>query len=230
MSPLPHRIVAHSAGVAILADGFPANAFIHTGGEIGFILIAALFGFFLAEILRAEHGGSIGRVTYSLFATLYPAGFLAFLLKTAAYPAPLMEAGNRLLPLFVLLVIWVFDIASYFAGTRFGRRPLLPAVSPKKTWEGFMGGLAGALATGFAVSFVPGFTLIHALAVALIASLAGLAGDFSESLIKRGMGVKDSSRLLAGHGGVLDRFDSLFFAAPAVYCYLLVVSAARGCP
>ncbi len=119
--------------------------------------------------------------------------------------------------LFLLLIIWGADIGAYFSGKRWGRRKLAPSISPGKTWEGVFGGVAAALliagvgACFFA--FDQGTLLLFAGIVVFIA-LISVLGDLFESLMKRQAGLKDSGQLLPGHGGILDRFDSLFAAAP----------------
>ncbi len=220
--PLVHRIIAHAAGIAVAAD-----AFVSTGGHATGIIAAALILFFLAEIPGSQPRGRFDRVMFALFATVYPAVFFSYILRIWYHPAVLFGDGNHLVVLLVVASVWMFDIASYFAGTIAGKRPFIPSVSPKKTWEGFIGGVLGVAAVGACASLLPGFRLPHSVAIALVAGLAGQAGDLSESIVKREMGVKDSSTLLGGHGGVLDRFDSMAFAAPAVYLYLVLVMG--GC-
>jgi phosphatidate cytidylyltransferase len=115
----------------------------------------------------------------------------------------------------VLAVVWATDVAAYAAGKIIGGPKLWPAVSPKKTWAGSIGGLAAALIAGLVVASVAGERPGFAVAlVALVLSLACQAGDLFESAVKRRFGVKDASRLIPGHGGLLDRVDGLTFAAP----------------
>jgi phosphatidate cytidylyltransferase len=130
------------------------------------------------------------------------------------------EHGPRLV-LFLWWVIWSSDTAAYLAGTRFGRRPLAPAISPRKTVEGTLAGLAMAAAAGALGKawLLEPLEWAHACALGLVLGLLGLAGDLCESLLKRGAQVKDSSALLPGHGGMLDRTDSLLLSAPALYHY-----------
>lgn len=139
-------------------------------------------------------------------------------------PAPLMlarlheapEGALRLLYLFFL--IFCADTGAYFVGRRFGRRKLLPAVSPGKTVEGLLGGLAAcavwALAAGLPIFHASGAQAVAVIAISLGVALISVVGDLSESLFKRVAGVKDSGKLLPGHGGLLDRIDSLIAAAP----------------
>jgi len=220
---LPHRAVSHLAGIAIVADASFGGA-----GRFGGITVASLIGFFLIEIISGGEEGRLRRVLFSLLAALYPAAFVAYLPKIAQFPAPLFGTDNRMLLVFLAIAVWTYDIVSYFAGTCWGKRPFFASISPRKTREGFIGGLLGTLALGAAVGALSGYPFTHTLAVALIAGLAGQAGDLSESIIKRDMHIKDSSRLLLGHGGILDRFDSMFFAAPAVYGYVYLRSVMHG--
>jgi len=127
--------------------------------------------------------------------------------------------------LYTILVVVCADTGAYFAGVNFGRRKLLPMVSPGKTWEGFIGGLCAnvvlALVTSIWVDSVsPALLLI----VTLIASILSVLGDLTESMLKRHAGVKDSSDLLPGHGGVLDRIDSVMAAAPVIAIGVLLHS------
>jgi phosphatidate cytidylyltransferase len=130
---------------------------------------------------------------------------------------------------FILLVfvsIWLCDSVAYFVGMSFGKHKLFPRVSPGKSWEGAVAGFISS-AVGFpllAHYFLPGFPLYHAIAIGIITGSISQIGDLSESLLKRDAGIKDSSNYIPGHGGFLDRFDSLLFIAPAVYVYLLIVS------
>ncbi|HEX7572992.1 MAG TPA: phosphatidate cytidylyltransferase [Bacteroidota bacterium] len=117
--------------------------------------------------------------------------------------------------------IWVCDSAAYFAGRAFGRHKLFVRVSPNKTWEGAAAGFLAALGIfQIARSVLPYMSVVDALVCGAIVGVCGQIGDLAESLLKRDAGVKDSSSLIPGHGGVLDRFDSLLFVAPLVFVYL----------
>ncbi len=212
------RAGGYAAGLFILADAaFTDSRFFF------FLLTTVMIYAFIIEILgrAATH---FQHVTLSIFTALYPAVFLSYLLKIELLPSLLFGARKGFLLIFILVVVWVFDTASYFAGRSFGRHPFFPAISPKKTVEGFIGGLAGALATGLAFGVAEGGVVTGSyVMLAFIIGLAGQAGDLSESIIKRGMNTKDSSHIIPGHGGILDRFDSLFFAGPAVYFFLVML-------
>lgn len=128
--------------------------------------------------------------------------------------------GPRLV-FFLLIVVWIGDAGAYYVGKRFGKHRLSPRISPKKTIEGGIGGVVVSLiaATVIHFTFFRNFALVHALPIALVLSVAGVVGDLAESLWKRSADVKDSSGLIPGHGGFLDRFDSILFTAPILYAY-----------
>ncbi|HKV28595.1 MAG TPA: phosphatidate cytidylyltransferase [Candidatus Acidoferrales bacterium] len=127
------------------------------------------------------------------------------------------ETRGSLLVLFTLAVVWAGDTVAYFVGKWIGRVKMAPALSPKKTWEGGVGNVLGSLIVGY--FFARGLRVDPTpwLATAALANVAGQVGDLVESAYKRGAGVKDSGTLLPGHGGMLDRIDSLIFAAPVVW-------------
>lgn len=122
----------------------------------------------------------------------------------------------------MLAAIWMCDSAAYFGGRAMGRHKLFERVSPKKTWEGALWGAAGAVATMLAAQalVLDYLSPVHAVVLGLLVGTLGQLGDLAESLLKRDAGVKDSSTLLPGHGGVFDRFDSFIFVAPAFFLYL----------
>ncbi|MBW3671725.1 MAG: phosphatidate cytidylyltransferase [Acidobacteria bacterium] len=128
--------------------------------------------------------------------------------------------GSDLL-FFLLLVVWAGDALAYYTGRKFGKTRLLPRVSPKKTVEGLLGGVAGSLITAAVIqlTFFGEFPLVHALICAALVSLSGVVGDLAESAWKRSAEIKDSGTIIPGHGGILDRTDSILFAAPVLYAY-----------
>ena len=127
--------------------------------------------------------------------------------------------------LLLLVVIWVGDTAALLIGRRLGRTPFAPDLSPKKTNEGAVGGLLSGVAAAVLLQrfFLTELPLYHVTLLSLLLGMAGQLGDLGESLLKRAADVKDSSRLLPGHGGMLDRIDSLLFAIPVLYIYLLTI-------
>jgi phosphatidate cytidylyltransferase len=132
---------------------------------------------------------------------------------------------GRLAILTVLLAVFADDTAAYFVGRAIGRHKLAPTISPGKSVEGFVAGTLAAVAAAFFVLYDQGFVEIsESLVLGVAVALAATAGDLFESAVKRDLDVKDSGRLLAGHGGMLDRLDSLLWAGPAAYVVLLTVT------
>jgi phosphatidate cytidylyltransferase len=124
----------------------------------------------------------------------------------------------------ILLVAWIGDTGGYFAGRFLGKTKLYPAVSPKKTWAGSIGGAAGSIVAVAVMKLwrLEGLGWFDVVAIGLVGAVLGQLGDLAESLIKRSAGVKDSGALLPGHGGLLDRIDAVLFIGPFVYAYLLI--------
>jgi len=161
------------------------------------------------------------RITGTVMGIVY-AGLLTTFLAILKREDPDHGASTVLI---VLIVAWVADTGGYFAGRFLGKAKLYEAVSPKKTWAGAFGGLAGSV-IGLVVlklAYADWMTWIDVFAIAIPGGMLGQMGDLCESLIKRSTGVKDSGALLPGHGGILDRIDAVLFIAPYVYAYLKIV-------
>ncbi|MBM4200332.1 MAG: phosphatidate cytidylyltransferase [Gammaproteobacteria bacterium] len=167
-----------------------------------------------AEFLRAA-----GTLHWGLMTTVFSISHVAFLLVLPVYRNPV--AGGAGLVLFLVLLTEANDIAQYLWGKSLGRRRILPRVSPNKTWAGFLGGVGTTtvLAIGLAPYLTPLLPKYAALAGLLI-GVAGFVGDVVISAVKRDIGVKDSGALIPGHGGILDRIDSLTYTAPLLFHYL----------
>ena len=119
--------------------------------------------------------------------------------------------------------MWINDTGAYLTGTLLGRHRLFPSISPKKSWEGFAGGTLLTLLPAFWMSNVMGIlSRTDWICMAVIVSVFGVFGDLTESLIKRNAGVKDSGAIMPGHGGILDRFDSVLFVVPVSFFYLMM--------
>jgi phosphatidate cytidylyltransferase len=130
--------------------------------------------------------------------------------------------------MYALLVVWLADSGAYFAGRAFGQRKLAPAVSPGKTWAGLWGGLAACAVLALVTAWLRQLPMLPLLAVTAVAGLFSVVGDLTESLCKRYAGVKDSGNLIPGHGGVLDRFDSLLAALPPLMLAAELLPGLRG--
>ena len=179
----------------------------------------------LVSGLYHRGGNPSHRWAVGLLAQAYAAGTFATLNFIVFNPAdttlPRTFHSHYALLLFVL--IWLNDTGAYFVGSAIGRRKLFPRISPGKSWEGFLGGLViVACAALLLAPLFPELACYHRVALSLIIVGVGTWGDLVESLIKRTAGAKDSGTLLPGHGGILDRFDSVMLAAPAALLYLEV--------
>jgi phosphatidate cytidylyltransferase len=186
-----------------------------------------LFGLWLLLLLTialfrrdpSEH--PLTATAVSLLAVLYPAGLASFLLVIRHGQYPERSWAGAWLVFFPLVVTWVCDTAAMFGGKAIGGPKLWPAISPGKTWSGSIAGVVGALAAVPLLNLLVltrvgvALPLLQGLAFAAVLSVVGQVGDLAESLFKREVGLKDSSALIPGHGGVLDRFDSLYFVLPA---------------
>ena len=139
-------------------------------------------------------------------------------------PQLLVGEWSGLAMLAFIGIIWVNDIFAYLVGVTLGKHRLCERISPKKSWEGFFGGLIGAVGASVLFGHLFGGNLLVWGGLGLVTALAGVAGDLVESLMKREVGVKDSGAMMPGHGGFLDRFDALFLAVPFAFFYLMIVS------
>lgn len=151
------------------------------------------------------------------FSTVY-VSVPMFLLMRAILFSPV-----KLSYLLIFLVAWGTDTVAYFAGSFFGQRPMAPITSPKKTWEGAIGGTLGALVLSllFGVIFLKGINILALMVFAVVGSIVSQLGDLGVSHLKRAAGVKDSGVFLPGHGGLLDRFDSVFAVTAVYYLFIL---------
>ena len=129
----------------------------------------------------------------------------------------------------LMVIVMAGDTGAYYVGSSLGKHKLYPVVSPNKSVEGALGGLAGSILGAFIAraTFFPELAPIDCLVTSLLLGVLGQLGDLFESLLKRGFGVKDSGSIIPGHGGILDRLDSILFAAPAAYYYAVLIFAQR---
>lgn len=131
---------------------------------------------------------------------------------------------NPFIPMGFLILLWTNDTGAYLSGRSLGRHKLFERISPNKTWEGFIGGVLLAVIVSCCLAYYFGvLSLVQWISMAVVIGVFGTLGDLVESMLKRSLGVKDSGRILPGHGGLLDRFDGLLLAAPLVYSLLLML-------
>ena len=208
----------------LMGGGLAGFAFTLTHSHFSFSLSELLVGTVLvAAVTLAISAASSEHRWNDAVVILLGLLYVGFPLSTVVSTRTL--SGGEWLVLFLAVVTWASDSGAYYAGTLWGKHPLLPSISPKKTIEGVLGGLV--LAVGVACLAQQWFTselsLADAVILGLLLTTAGLLGDLFESLIKRRTGVKDSGGILPGHGGMLDRLDSLLFTAPTFYYYVAYV-------
>ncbi|MDY3111230.1 MAG: phosphatidate cytidylyltransferase [Porphyromonas sp.] len=173
------------------------------------------------------HQAMLPSLGNSLIGQLYIAVPLALAIRLTLDPTPSssMTQFNGLLLLAIFIFIWANDTGAYLVGSRWGRTPLAPSISPKKSVEGSIGGLLLVLLSAVVLRLLlfPELSWLSILLIAAVVAIFGTIGDLFESSLKRQAGVKDSGKLIPGHGGILDRIDSLLLAVPAVYLLLAVL-------
>ncbi len=176
---------------------------------IGTTLLGAVYVGWLFSYLTLLHGMQPGMIRFS-------GENIPLLIPPIAHTTP-----GEWLVIFVSACTWMSDTGALFVGKAFGRHKLAPNVSPGKTWEGSIGGVLTSLVTGAALGHWLHLPMVHALGLAALCAIAGQVGDLCESALKRDLGVKDFGTVLPGHGGILDRIDSMLFSAPLAYYYVL---------
>ncbi len=185
------------------------------GGIFATILIAfVVFGFSDAR------PSATAAISLTVLGVVWVGGGLATIMLLRAIPG-----DGRLVSFTVLIAVFADDSAAYFVGRTIGRHKMAPRISPGKSWEGFVAGTVAAMAVAFFAMYDQGYVgNLGALALGATIAIASTLGDLFESAIKRDLGVKDSGRLLAGHGGVLDRIDSIVWTGPAALYLVLALT------
>ncbi|MFZ5352043.1 MAG: phosphatidate cytidylyltransferase [Bacillota bacterium] len=187
---------------------------------IGLVVAFTIIAAFSYEIIVLKHG--INGVFMTIVGVLY----IPFLLSHIVYIDKLQYAG--ILVWLPFLAAWYTDSCAYFVGVSIGKKKLFPNISPNKSLEGYIGGLVGStilcMITGIIINnFGYSIPLIHFIISGFLCALTSEIGDLAASYIKRFSGIKDFGSLIPGHGGILDRFDSILFTAPVIYYYFLIV-------
>jgi phosphatidate cytidylyltransferase len=163
---------------------------------------------------------------YNIVFTLFGIFYVAITLSFSSYLVFIKDTANQYshqFLLFVFILIWTSDTFAYLTGKYTGKHKLSKSVSPKKSWEGLLGGIFFGIIAGLIIFYLSrSLTLSHWIIISVLVPLTGTLGDLTESVIKRAAKVKDSGNVLPGHGGLLDRFDAAIFAIPAVFVYLKI--------
>lgn len=206
------RTSGYAFAAAIVFAGIARSSSICVLGAVVFFLMLAMTW---AMFSGRELAGFLAEVSSTLLGIVYVAVPLSLLVWVCLRPS------GRALALFALVLVWTGDTAAFFVGSNWGKNKLAPRISPGKTWEGTLASFGSALGVGLLyVRFFPsGIGYGEAALLSATVNVAAQVGDLAESALKRGAGVKDSSNLVPGHGGVLDRIDALLFAAPVLWYY-----------
>jgi phosphatidate cytidylyltransferase len=191
------------------------------GEPLSYLLSILMVILFLMEMRR-----NIKHSTKNIAITILGVMYVPLLLGSLIALRNLDSTHNTNFTICMILSIWMCDSAAYVFGMKWGKKKILPRVSPNKSWVGCIAGLLSAIVFFFTLSyqgFLPDLSNLDIVALSIMTGFFGQAGDFAESLIKRDLGVKDSGTILLGHGGVLDRFDSIIFSSPLTYAYLTFI-------
>jgi phosphatidate cytidylyltransferase len=187
-----------------------------------FLLLPVLFIPFIIEVYRKKDK-PLTNVAVTIFGIIYVALPIALL---NVMNEPICGLALHHFPAYLtayFLITWIYDTGAYLVGKNFGKHKFFERISPKKTWEGTIGGTVVALAAAWGFSFLTDsrIHMNHLLILTLIIIIFGTFGDLTESMFKRSLSLKDSGKILPGHGGILDRFDTIFISAPFVSLYFL---------
>jgi phosphatidate cytidylyltransferase len=219
---LLHSRPADTKAVALAFLAIPLQYWwLHTGWYMMFVLFIPVYMFLVIPIwlvLSREAAGfvaSAAALTWGLMAFGFGLSHLACL--TLLPPASGSAADGRTMVLFLVFVVEISDVLQFVWGKTTGRHKLIPTISPNKTWEGLVGGVASAVVLSLALRFLTPFSVGETVLVSLLITLAGFFGGAVMSAVKRDFGVKDFGHLIPGHGGILDRVDSLVYAAPLFF-------------
>lgn len=199
-----------------------ASCFLHAYGLASVIIFSAygawVLAIFIVELFRKK-ANPINNWAYFFLGQLYvalPFSLLNYIL--------FVQGWQPLLLLALFIILWTNDTGAYVTGLSIGKHKMFERISPKKTWEGFAGGVVFGLIAGYILSkFIPDISLAQWLGFSLLVVIFGTLGDLCESMLKRTENVKDAGKLIPGHGGILDRFDSMLLAAPIILIYLNLI-------
>jgi phosphatidate cytidylyltransferase len=215
----PQRAAGILAGIVLY--GLTGLHFLYPEKNLVQYAFIIPFLLFIFELYR-KTSTPLQNIAVSLLGAIYVAFPFALLLYFATLDTDgFLYVYNPWILLGYIILIWTNDTGAYLAGTFMGKKKFFPKHSPKKTWEGFIGGVIMSLIVAIVLfKTVEMLSLFSWIIIALLVSVGGTLGDLTESMFKRSAGVKDSGKLMPGHGGVLDRFDAVFISAPFVWIYL----------
>ncbi len=234
----PYKPIGYLAGACIFSYSVVSNSnialFFPTETILAYVLVFVFFVFVIA--LFDDNKNTILNITHTLAGLVYAVVPFAVLVNITCIDKNYTlshQTGNLIddiapynphYVLGIILLIWVNDVCAYLVGSLIGKHKLYERISPGKTWEGSIGSAILTMGCSFIIAnWYPELSLKHWMIMTLIICVFGTIGDLVESMLKRQAGVKDSGRIMPGHGGILDRFDSLLFVAPFIYAYLILI-------
>lgn len=204
----------------LVYSSFAMYALLYAEGYILWLLFPVLITLAAVHLLLSKLD-SVAYIAANVSGILFVVVPLA-LLNLFLNPTQVPEYHTPWLLLGMFAILWTHDTFAYLTGSLFGKHPLYKSISPKKSWEGSIGGFGFAIIAAYIISvFSPVLLPWHWIIFAIIITVFGTLGDLAESLLKRRAGVKDSGHILPGHGGILDRFDSILFVAPVIFLLIL---------
>ncbi len=234
----PYKPIGYLAGVCMFGYSIVGNSnlalFFPTENILAYILVFVFFVFVIA--LFDDNKNTILNITHTLAGLVY--AVLPFMVlvniscmdKAYTFNNPTGSRWEDIAPynyhyvLGIILLIWASDVFAYLVGSLIGKNKLYERISPGKTWEGTIGATILTIGCAFIIAhFYTELPLKHWIVISVIVSVFGTIGDLVESMLKRQAGVKDSGKIMPGHGGILDRFDSLLFVSPFIYAYLTLI-------
>ncbi len=218
----PYRAIGVVSGITL-----STYIFFRSGQYANFVFTFIVIALMGLELARKDNRRAVYHVSTTIFGIIYVAYLSSHfvLLRELPNQVGVPYAQGASFVFLVFAVTWASDTGAYAVGSLVGKHPLLPRVSRHKTWEGALGGVAFAAIAGWiaSVTFAGYLVAWEGVVMGVLASLVGLLGDLFESMLKRDADIKDTSQTIPGHGGVLDRFDSLLFTAPLIYYFLKFV-------
>lgn len=221
----PQKLVGTIGGLSFFTLSVAASQFSLTGKSL-FLITPVIFIIFVIELFR-NRPQPIPNIAFTILGIIYIAVPFTLLHELSYFSKTgFSESYNYEVLMGYFFVLWANDTGAYLIGKNFGKTKLFERISPKKTWEGSIGGALLGILVGYCNYLIfPEISLAIWLGIALIIVVFGSLGDLVESLFKRSMNMKDSGKILPGHGGVLDRFDGIFISAPMVYTFLRLIEA-----
>ena len=229
----PYKTIGLITGALIFCQATIANSIFaiqYPTSKLIAICLAFLFIIFIVALFDTK-ANTLLNIAYTITGIIYAVVPFTLLLRIACIDSAFISSNSiafqTIAPynfhyvLGIILLIWISDVGAYMVGSFIGKHKLYERISPGKTWEGSLGATVLTIACSYIMSiWYPELALIHWVVISILVSVFGTIGDLVESMLKRQAGVKDSGKIMPGHGGILDRFDSLLFVSPFVYAYL----------